>query len=84
MLNVCVASDIDRESEVLLENLSYYLEGVTQTTLAFAGVLCNIIVCFVLASKEMRNSFNLMLVALAIFDSGKCLLAPYNTRERSP
>ena len=67
-----MTSDIDHESEVLLENLSFYLEGVTQTSLAFAGILCNIIVCFVLASKEMRNSFNLMLVALAIFDSGQC------------
>ena len=37
--------------------------------LAFLGFLGNLIFSFVLTRKEMRNSFNLLLVALAFFDS---------------
>ena len=63
--------EFDEESERLLDDLSFYLEGITQTSLAFCGIICNLIVGCVLTTKEMRNSFNLMLVALAFFDSGE-------------
>ena len=52
--------DYDRSGEILLENLGFYLEGIIQTSLAIAGLLSNFISCLVLASKEMRNSFNLV------------------------
>jgi len=52
--------DYDRTGEILLENLGFYLEGIIQTSLAIAGLLSNFISCLVLASKEMRNSFNLV------------------------
>ena len=41
-----------------------------QTPIAIFGLICNLASCVVLASKEMRNSFNLMLIALALFDCG--------------
>jgi hypothetical protein len=31
-----------------------------QTPIAIAGVVCNLATCLVLASKDMRNSFNLV------------------------
>jgi hypothetical protein len=33
-----------------------------QTPIAIAGVVCNLATCLVLASKDMRNSFNLVSV----------------------
>lgn len=52
--------DFDRSGDILLENLGFYLEGILQTSLAIAGILSNFVSCLVLASKEMRNSFNLV------------------------
>ena len=60
----------DQNGEILLDNLAYYFEGITQTSFAFCGIIFNCVACIVLASKEMKNSFNHMLIALAIFDSG--------------
>ena len=60
----------DQNGDILLDNLAFYLEGITQTSFAFAGIMFNCIACIVLGSKEMKNSFNHMLIALAIFDSG--------------
>ncbi len=52
--------DYDKSGDLLLDNLGFYLEGILQTSLAIAGLLSNFISCLVLASKEMRNSFNLV------------------------
>ena len=56
--------------ENLLNAMSFYLEGIIQTPIAIIGILGNCLSCLVLASKKMRNSFNLMIIALAVFDSG--------------
>jgi len=53
----------------VLEQLGFWLEGVVQTTFAVAGILVNLVSSLILASKEMRNAFNLLLIALAFFDS---------------
>jgi len=52
--------DYSDESDLLLDELSFYLEGILQTFLASVGLLSNIVACLVLASKQMRNSFNLV------------------------
>ena len=54
----------------LLGDLSFWLGGVTQVTFAIIGILSNLVSCVILGSKEMRNAFNLLLIALALFDCG--------------
>ncbi len=55
--------------EALLAEVSFWMEGVVQTSLAVFGILFNCFSSVILASREMRNSFNLLLIALACFDS---------------
>ena len=50
--------------------LAFWLEGVIQTSIACCGILCNLGSSLILTTKEMRNSFNFMLIALSIFDIG--------------
>ena len=52
----------------LLNNLTFWLEGVVQISFAIAGILSNYISCLILSQKEMRNAFNLLLIALSFFD----------------
>jgi len=53
----------------LRSELGFWIEGVLQTTFAIAGILANTISSLILASKEMRNAFNLLLICLAFLDS---------------
>ena len=52
-----------------LDTFSFWVEGVLQTILAFFGIVGNTIASVIISRKEMRNSFNLLLVSLACFDS---------------
>ena len=65
--------DYDKSGDLLLDNLGFYLEGILQTSLAIAGLLSNFISCLVLASKEMRNSFNLV-TRTHFFKGSHCLI----------
>ena len=56
--------------DVFVDRLAFWLEGVVQVTFAIIGILMNIASCCILGSKEMRNPFNLLLIALAMFDCG--------------
>ncbi len=58
----------DTEIEIIT-NVSYYLEGIFQTGVASIGILANVISSIILTRKEMRNSFNLLLVTLAAYDT---------------
>ena len=55
--------------EKLLQLLGFWMEGVGQTSIAITGILCNIFLVVILFDKDMRNSFNFMLIALSICDS---------------
>ncbi len=57
------------EQFAFLDAFSFWVEGVLQTTVAIAGIVGNIIASVIVSRKEMRNSFNLLLVSLAVFDS---------------
>jgi hypothetical protein len=62
--------DYDDDGAILLDDLRFWLEGVVQVTIASSGILCNLVSCLILSDKEMRNSFNLLLIALSMFDIG--------------
>ena len=49
--------------------LSFWIEGVVISAVAIIGIFGNILAIAVFARKNMRNSFNLLLVALACFDA---------------
>ena len=57
------------EDEIFLKMFSFWVEGVIQTICAIFGIFGNIIASIIITRKEMRNSFNLLLVSLACFDS---------------
>ena len=58
------ASDYER-----LDVFTFWVEGVLQTSVAVLGIVGNILASVIVCRKEMRNSFNLLLVSLAVFDS---------------
>ena len=53
----------------LLDTSSFWIEGVIATAIGFTGILMNIIFCYVLSRREMRNVFNFLLIALVFFDN---------------
>lgn len=58
-----------REDDEFLDNILFWVEGVLQCCMAFMGLIGNIISAIILSREEMRNSFNLLLIALICFDS---------------
>lgn len=80
-----VVPDDDLEEVILLEQLdcpvytdeekarvdvfSVWCEGVLITVIAVFGLLGNTVATIILSKKSMRNSFNLLLIALAIYDN---------------
>ena len=42
--------DFDESGQILLNNLSFYVEGILQTPIAVVGVLSNFVACLVLVS----------------------------------
>ncbi len=57
------------EDERNVEVFSFWVEGVSQTTVCLLGIVGNILASVILTRKEMRNAFNLLLVTMACFDS---------------
>ena len=53
----------------LVETFTLWVEGVAQTVISILGIIGNVLAGYILSRKEMRNSFNLLLVTLACFDS---------------
>ena len=53
----------------LMQALNFWLEGVFLIVVAFLGIIGNFLASLILARKQMRNSFNILLVALALFDT---------------
>ena len=67
----------------IADGMAYWLEGVIQVTLGIIGILMNLASCCILGSKEMRNAFNLLLIALCLFDSGYLLGAILESFRKS-
>ena len=64
--NCTCYSDSDRQ---LLSFFSFWVEGILTTVVGILGLVGNTVVSFIISNREMRNSFNLLLVSLACFDS---------------
>lgn len=52
-----------------LEKFAFWIEGVTLCMIGFPGIFGNALSAYILAGKSMRNSFNLLLIALATIDN---------------
>lgn len=65
-LDCPIYSETDQK---LLAFFSFWVEGILTSIVALLGIMGNTVVSFIISNKEMRNSFNLLLVSLACFDS---------------
>ena len=66
----------------MLDSLSFWVEGVALTAVAAVGVVGNALASVIVVRKEMRNSFNLLLVSPAVFDSTYLLGAMLDAARR--
>lgn len=66
---ILVCPELTDSDNHLKQELNYWLEGVFLVVVAFLGIIGNFLASLILARKEMRNSFNMLLVALALFDT---------------
>ena len=51
------------------DNTWFWLDGVMRSTIALIGIFLNIVFCYVLSQKQLRNVFNSLLISLAVFDT---------------
>jgi len=58
----------DTADIILIKQASWWLEGVTQSILCVVGILTNTFSIFILARKELCNTFNQLLICLAVVD----------------
>lgn len=56
-------------SDFVIEQVIFWTEGVGVTAVSIFGIAGNIFSCVVLSSNNMRNAFNMLLIALAFFDT---------------
>ena len=57
------------ETGLLVEEFAFWIEGVCLCLIAIPGIFGNCLSSYILAGKSMRNSFNLLLIALAMYDN---------------
>ena len=64
----------DEENWVILGNISFWIEGVLPIIIGIPGILGNVLASIILSGRSMRNSFNFLLIALAVYDSAYVIL----------
>ena len=64
-----VCPEYSRETGKMIEVFAFWLEGIVLCIIAVPGIFGNALSSYILARKSMRNSFNLLLIALAIIDN---------------
>ncbi|XP_040572688.2 G-protein coupled receptor daf-37 [Lepeophtheirus salmonis] len=65
--NNCPTFTLD--DKIFSNTFRLWVEYRFQTCIAVLGILINLFSSYVITRKEMRNSFNLLLIFLAVFDS---------------
>ena len=73
-INCTHSCNEELEKETLLK-IHFWLSGVTQCTIASIGLLGNILSIAVFSSKELRSTFHVLLVILAVLDLGYLILS---------
>ena len=68
MMNMSCPEFTEFSSEMLTQ-VSFWVEGALSCSVAMAGFLGNVGSVVILSGKEMRNSFNWLLIGLACFDN---------------
>ena len=77
--------DLSDDDFRLMDSLNYWLEGVFLVVVALLGIIGNFLSSLILARKAMRNSFNILLVALALFDTTYLVShVPYENHKLAP
>ena len=66
--SICTDNTSLEEMQIFLL-VNWYLEGILQICISFAGLLSNCIAIPVLLSQELRNRFYVTLAVLAVFDA---------------
>ena len=69
------------QNDALLQNIGFWVEGVLPIIIGVPGIVGNVFAAIILSGKTMRNSFNILLIALAIYDSGYVLLDIFQKRS---
>ena len=61
--------EYSQETGLLVEEFAFWIEGVCLCLIAIPGIFGNCLSSYILAGKSMRNSFNLLLIGLAMYDN---------------
>ena len=72
-ISFCIDTDCSRslqkdDQEVTLNQVNFWLGGVTQSVIACVGLLGNFISITIFGRAKLRNTFHLFLVVLAFWD----------------
>jgi len=57
------------DTAAAIDLFAYWIEGILLCVIAVPGIAGNALSSYILSGKTMRNSFNILLIALALFDN---------------
>nr|XP_040563744.1 G-protein coupled receptor daf-37-like [Lepeophtheirus salmonis] len=64
-----ICEGYDPVNDSVMQMLDFWIEGIFIVFIAVLGIIFNVGSTVILSLKEMRNSFNLLLIALSTFDT---------------
>ena len=70
----------NEQEEAVLKTIGLWIEGVLPIVIGIPGILGNVLASIILSRRSMRNSFNFLLIALAVYDSCYILLDIFQKR----
>ena len=73
--------DSNPQEEAVLRTIGLWIEGVLPIVIGVPGILGNVLASIILSRRSMRNSFNFLLIALAVYDSCYILLDIFQKRK---
>ena len=62
-----------KEKDTLVQ-IYFWFDGISRCSVASIGLFANVFAMFTFSSKELKSTFNLLLIVLAVFDSGYLVL----------